>query len=313
MQLLIPATLFTQDILTEDYLEEAHIYNTYVRSLAISNDSAVKQLKPMPSVDLYSLLNIPHKVRLDLSVVLTATILFHVPGHLLVESLTIMLSKYMSLTDITTLHELPLFVRTAIVSILRRVTRKELEEHTLNQQKLAAKPSRAEVCMSADELNHLPLPTFTESSGFNFLRPIKRYLASALPDNLSTSQHTEFSELEYEILKKLPDTPTAAHGNDYLTITAKNCQSVSYKDWISFASRHTVLILNKAPSCPSLTRPQTSVAAQETYFELLPLLRAANMTLQDLDMEMTGVGKDGRSMPSSTTVIGTRVIVCQFQ
>lgn len=105
-------------------------------------------------------------------------------------------------------------------------------------------------------------------------------------NSLDGSEMTEFSELEMEILTKLPDTPTANHAREYLAGVGKN--TTSYRDWVSIACRHTVLALNKAPSCPSLTRPQTSLQAHNLYCEMLPLLRASNMTLSDLDIDLTG-------------------------
>ena len=166
------------------------------------------------------------------------------------------------------------------------------------------KPTRDTLCLTEYDLQHnILLPTFIENNnGYNFIRPIKKYLACPISDPVETSIKTTFSEIEKEILKKLPDTPTASNAVDYLSTAHKT--NASYKDWISFTCRHTILLLNKAPSCPSLTKAQTSVTSQEMYYELLPMLKAANMTLQDLDIDLTGGQKDGRSLPQNTIISG---------
>jgi hypothetical protein len=122
-----------------------------------------------------------------------------------------------------------------------------------------------------------------------------------------------FSELELEILDKLPDVPTQSSAASYFRDKAAEAASgaamtsASYKEWIPFAARHTVLLLTKAPACPPLTRPQQSKVKQELYFDLLPILRAANMTMNDLDLAFTGPGKDGRMLHSRTKMSGTSV------
>eukprot|EP01034_Spumella_vulgaris_P041861 gene41861-51883_t len=126
------ADSFKLDILIEDYLEECSLNNEYSRNLRISNDSVVKPVKEMPTVNLYAILVMPHKIRLDLSVMLTASILFHIPLALLRDAMVILLSKHMSGTDISNLCEVPLFVRTGLVSMIRRISRRELEECKIN-------------------------------------------------------------------------------------------------------------------------------------------------------------------------------------
>lgn len=79
----------------------------------------------------------------------------------------------------------------------------------------------------------------------------------------------------------------------------------SQKDWISFVARHVVLMLTQAPSCPSLTRQQTSKVGQDLYFEMLPLLKAASMTLQDMGIQYSGPGVDGRTAIGTIQSVGT--------
>ncbi len=184
------ADTFKLDILTEDYLEEATVFNSFNHTLLISNDSVVKPQRAMPVFDLYSLLAMPHKVRLELSVVITATILFPMPASLLREALTIMFSAHLSASDINSLYDLPLFVRTAIVSMIRRITRREMEECRINRGFLSAKPRREALCLTEFDLAHnIELPTFLDNdTGFNFLRPIKKYLSSPLVDHVDNGE-----------------------------------------------------------------------------------------------------------------------------
>ena len=121
---------------------------------------------------------------------------------------------------------------------------------------------------------------------------------------LLSSKGDEFTALELEILDKLPDIPNSA----CLSYQKREDSIPASKsmDWVSFAARHTVLILTKSPSCPPLTRVQRSKAKQDLYIDLLPLLRAASMTLSDLDIHTYGPGKDGRILSNRTKMLGIR-------
>lgn len=185
------ADTFKLDILVEDYLEEATVFNHFAKNLQISNDSAVKPLKLMPVIDLYSILAMPHKVRLDFSALITGTILFPMPVSLLREALILMFSKYLSTSDLNSLAELPLFVRTAVVSMIRRITRREIEECRINRGYLSVKPSREALCIPEYDLIHrTALPTYLDNdTGFNFVRPIKKYLATPIVDHVANGEY----------------------------------------------------------------------------------------------------------------------------
>ena len=59
--------------------------------------------------------------------------------------------------------------------------------------------------------------------------------------------------------------------------------------------------MTKSPACPSLTRPQTSKAHQETYFDMISILSAAGMTYRDLEIDFTGPAVDGRDKLNRVT------------
>ena len=295
--------------------------NKFTESLARSNLTAIKttymqNLTPnltsgrsLPTIDLYPLLILPHRLRLDLSVILTASILFPIPFPVLNDTLMILFSRYLSLADIQCLGQLPLFARTAIVSIIRRICRRELDEFNGNGF-IFPKPSRSEF----EDLNDINFDssslTFMGVNGFYFLKPIKWYLLRPLDANLagvskppSSEDHTYiFSEIEMEILTNLPDTPTLTSSADMDEPTGSfSDHSISmnsfvphYKRWSAYVARHTVLLLTKSPQCPPLTKAQTSKINQDIYTEMIPLLKAAQMTLEDLDVELSGPGNDGR-------------------
>lgn len=311
---------FRLEILLEEYLQEACYFNCFAQQIDLQNNSSHRHIECMPFVDAYALLVLPHRLRLDLSVVLTASLMFPVPKQLLRDALLIIMAQYISMEDIEQLYHLPTFAKTALVCLLRRVSKKELQEWQTIQQ-YCPKPTRV---MPLAQQKHAytenaPSPLdYLDSGGFQFLRPIKEYLEQAIEVTVTDPRvlHSmvPFSELEIEIINKLPDVPTQSSAAVYFKEKAEeqssgkaNNASASYKEWIPFAARHTVLLLTKAPSCPPLTRPQQSKVKQELYFELLPILRAANMTMNDLDLGFVGPGKDGRVLTAKTTTLGPSV------
>ena len=267
----------------------------------------------MPFVDLYQLLLIPHRLRLDLSVMLTASILYNIPAVVLNDTLMILYSKYMSLADLQSLGQLPLFARTALVSILRRICRRELDEINANGS-IFPKPSKAESSSNTADPSKL---TFIGVDGFHFLRPIKWYLHRPLDTTVAGVSRQQctfdpFSESELEILNKLPDIVTLSSSTDSddssvsrsgsisSTTSSLNSDIPQYKHWRSYVARHTVLLLTKSPQCPPLTRAQTNKNSQDIYCEMLPLLKAAQMRLNDLDVELSGPDNDGRLIKLGT-------------
>ena len=294
---------------------QAFLLNKFTEALARSNLTAIKttymqNLTPnltsgrsLPTINLYPLLLIPHRLRLDLSVLLTASILYPIPFPVLNDTFMILFSRYLSLADIQCLSQLPLFARTAIVCIIRRICRRELDELNGNGF-IFPKPSRAEF-ESINDINFDSSSlTYMGVNGFHFLRPIKWYLLRPLDANLAgltkplnSGDHIQsFSEIEMEILENLPDTPTLSSSADMDEPSGTFSDSFvpHYKRWSAYVARHTVLLLTKSPQCPPLTRAQTSKINQDIYSEMIPLLKAAQMTLEDLDVELSGPGNDGR-------------------
>ena len=282
------ADLFKLEILLEDYFEEARIFN---RNCTTGNTRNPKEPKHKHVPQIGSFLQLPHHIRLDLTVVLTCTILYDLPLLLLVDALTLLLHGHMAPSIVHTLCTMPRFIRTALVCILRTVTAKERQE-LAHLPTLLKKPANNTFFTDA---NDPFIPTFTSVQGFQHLRAYKEYIALDINDvsnhKFSSTVHSEhFSELENEILDTLPNTPTYANRPDDGT--------AGFRDWVSFAARHTILILKKSPACPPLTKPLQQQSHQDMYSRLLPVLRAAGMTYRDLDIELTGPSRDGRSMKS---------------
>jgi len=307
------------DILLEDYYQQAAYFNHFAENNNMSHHSQHGRIKYMPIVDLYSLVKLPHRLRLDLTAVLTISLLMPIPKSLLRDALVIQLSNYISLADIEFFIKLPKFVKTALVSILRRISKKEKEDlgyyghlktKSIVDKDLKKKQIEFVQCSSLI----LPQLHYMSCEGFYFLRAIKAYLDAPLDyskmktnasssEILPSSKDDEFTALELEILDKLPDIPNSA----CLSYQKKDdIPAMKSMDWVSFAARHTVLILTKSPSCPPLTRVQRSKAKQDLYIDLLPLLRAASMTLSDLDIHTYGPEKDGRILSNRTKMLGIR-------
>ena len=230
---------FKLDILLEDYFEEARIWNQFHHSVGNTSSRLFTKLKPI--IDPAVLIHVPHRQRVDLSVLLTASIMFDLPSVVLEDAMVLLLSQYMEPTCIKSLIVLPLFAKTAFVSLIKRLCRTELEEVRVNNG-LSQKPSLA--ALPRFDFNkyagaHPPPPTFKGSNGFYHLRGIKNYLQiptmSKTKDIVSNDESLlPFSELEIEILQLLPDFPTRAvsrrQGND---------------PWTELCARHAVLLLSR--------------------------------------------------------------------
>ena len=308
------------DILLEDYYQQAAYFNHFVENNNMSHHSQHGRLQYMPIVDLHALTKLPHRLRLDLTAVLTSSLLMPIPKVLLRDALIIQLSKYILMSDIECFIQLPKFVRTALISILRRISKKEKDDlgyygHLRSKLIIDAdlKHKQAEFVQCSSLI--LPELHYMSCEGFYFLRAIKAYLDAPLDySNMKTntsssevipiSRDDEFTALELEILDKLPDIPNSSCLNYNNRKTTNG--AVTSMDWISFAARHTVLLLTKSPSCPPLTRVQRSKVKQDLYIDMLPLLKAASMTLSDLDIHTYGPGKDGRILSSKTKMLGIR-------
>jgi len=307
------------DILLEDYYQQATYFNHFAENNNMSHHSHHGRIHYMPIVDLYSLVKLPHRLRLDLTAVLTSSLLMPIPKSLLRDALVIQLSNYISMNDIESFLQLPKFIKTALISILRRISKKERDDlayygHLRTKSIIDKDLKHKQIEFVQCSLLILPHLHYMSYEGFYFLRSIKAYLDAPLDyskmktnasssEILPTSRADEFTALELEILDKLPDISNSdclSYKKDAPIPTAASM------DWVSFAARHTVLILTKSPSCPPLTRVQRSKAKQDLYIDLLPLLKAASMTLSDLDIHTYGPEKDGRILSNRTKMLGIR-------
>ena len=267
---------------------------------------------------MYNLLLLPHRLRLDLSVLLTCSILFIIPPDLLTDSLQLLCSTWVPPDDVRSIARLPSFARTAVVNLCRRICRREMDEVAANGF-LLPKPSRERCHSSSSNIRYdYEGVTFLDAMGFQFLRPIKWYLSSPIdPANhtaataaTTTGYHyssrdiggaaaDHFSPMEVDIMHQLPDSPSACS----LSAPAELSSQATYTSWVSIAARHAVLLINKAPSCPPLTLLQSNRHDQEVYLQLQPILQAAHMTLQDLDLCLTGPHVDGRMVTDAAGVL----------
>eukprot|EP01041_Mallomonas_annulata_P009347 gene9347-19394_t len=274
------------DIILEDYLHEVWIFNKHRLTQGLGG-------QPMPYVDCVHMLKLPHKIRVDLCVLLTATIIFDLPPMILRDGFVLLLHQYMPMTSIQDLVLLPRFIKTALVAMIHRICGREQMELKI-AMRMSDKPLHTSVI---DAMGIPPSPTFGHSSGFTFLKPFRMYLEQPLPNPGAGVVNTvdcaylnnTYSELEEELLNAVPIAPSR------FNMSETALEQSSYKDWMSLVSRHAVLLLTKCPSCPSLTRQQTSKAGQDTYRKMLPILRAAGMRYQDLELRFTGPEIDGRA------------------
>jgi hypothetical protein len=305
------------DILLEEYLTEALIFNQYVNHLLINNNSKIKYIQYKPSMIFIDiLLVLPHKIRLDLSVLLTVSIIFEIPHVLFKEALILLLAPYYPVESLEEMIYLPSFVKTALVSLLRRITKRELEEFRISMYlKKKRITTLKENQILLNEMKNLKVPlNYSNYHSFQFLFNIKYYLedihvisenkpAALLTADELLAKTYELNDLEKEILKKLPDVPTKWSG--YKIFPTDNSPPLSpynieYANWISFATRHVIFLLNKCSSCPALTVLPKNTNQQNIYFDLLPILKAAQMTLSDLDITNYGPMIDGRSFNQKT-------------
>eukprot|EP01031_Cornospumella_fuschlensis_P027228 gene27228-32895_t len=293
------------DILLEDYMHEVYYHNLYVKETR--RKGGCPHISPMPYLDLTPLLSLPHRLKLDLSVMLSASLLFDIPHALLVDALQRHLGMHWSTGaggvgadkhkkemkgggGLDSVPHLPPFVRTALVCLLRRLAKKEREEME-RWERILTPPALAGLGVGTD--GQIPCLTppcsfegYEDMGQFVFLRNVLIHLESTMSSLTSpslTSPNIPFTPLEEEVLSTLPDIMCLfKHGK-----------------FVSFMCRHTILLLQQSPLCPPLTRLPTNATQQSTYFSLLPLLKGAGMTLLDLDLlpadlgGRKGKGQDG--------------------
>jgi hypothetical protein len=293
------------DLLLDDYLQQTHLFNHHP-------DVIHGTYARIPSFSSHKLLLIPHRIRLDLTALLTSSILFPMPKALLLETLEQLLLPcrcpvtslcLFSQEEIHDLIALPHFVKTAIVSLARRICDKEIQELALNGF-LSSKPSfpstiaAATASTSASAVGTSLPPR--DSNGFRYLSYLRNYLSSPIQRSIrpsstspsgdytstSASASASFSEMELDLLKYLPNIPTIA--------SCPSPSSPAYRDWVTLSARHSVILFSRSSHCPSLTKPQRSISQEMILKQLRPLLVAAEMTYEDLEITTTGPSIDGR-------------------
>ena len=298
------------EIILEDYLEYARIFNKYCYpSLKVSKK---------PTINIFGIMQMPHKIRIDFSVLLTMSIGHKIPQEIYVDALIVLLNKYLTIAEIKDIAILPCYLRTAVVLVIRKICYRELIEIS-HFNALSEKPKMSDFhsfVFTTDSLEHpdCPIPTFELDGGFQHLGPLKHYLHRPLHrDSLFGDKkplsYIPFSDLELELLEYLPDAPTRStffdmkkYKDNFLTELNSNINgnySINKKeykldDWLGLAARHAVILLSKSSHCPSLTKHQNTKRSQKLYEELLPLLNCASLSYVDLGLQKTGPVLDGR-------------------
>jgi hypothetical protein len=285
------------EVLLEDYLEEARLIATFNRS----HLSCGKTKMSSTSVNMLQLLSVPHKIRLDLSVLLTASVLFTLPKQLLKDTLVQLLSPHIPLADIPCYCSLPSFVNTAVVSVIRRICRKELQEltemHTIPSKPTCKDfPKHTNEYLSglfySDQSEDPVPPTYIGSLGFNHLLPFKRYMERPISEGIHNTlgpavpSEIAFSSLELEILNNLPDVPCVCFP------TSSNESDIK---WLGVAARHTILLMSTAPGFPCFTRTLRNKVDQGLCDQLAPILEAARIGIPEAELEQAGAEFDIRS------------------
>jgi len=213
------------DILVEDYLEQ---YRILKKAKKVQGNGSPLEDLYVPTLKIAKFLEMHHRTRLDLSVILTASILFSIPIQIFTDALLVLLSPSFSLKEIKDLYHFPSFIKTALVCIIRRICKRELKEISICG-KIQPKPRYA---LSMTDLHSFYAPHFRGSDGFYHLRAFKLYMEMNLdiPSSAQVDRHIdnignndspaevtgiesavdEYSELEMEIVNSLPDAPTKA-------------------------------------------------------------------------------------------------------
>ena len=295
------------DVLLEDYLDEVSYFHRYPGS-----NTQCPSGKKIPFINCTRLLHMDHVVRMDLSAVLTLLITINAPIAIFVDCLESRFGKYFSRSQLWDIFSLPLFAKTAVVNLIRRICRKEIIEYA-KVRIIFNKAKMEDFQQDSLSVDFETPPLLIGSQSFRHLASIRRYCDLFDPEEEVSSSHVAslqqvtsdqqgYSELEMELLKVLPDVPTRTsstrddEGNDRTR--------GRYSSWVSLAARHTVVLLSRSKKCPSLTRAQTSKQAQDSYTKFLPVLQLAKMTYEDMDISGSGPRIDGRRASTRLTPNG---------
>jgi len=117
-----PIDFYRLDVLLEDYFDEAHLAN--------ANNIPYRAVhgQRYPVVDMMQVISLPRRVKMDLTVLLTVSIIIELPKVLVVDVAIQMLVDYISVTAIKDIVRLPSFAKTALVGLMQRVLKKEEAE-----------------------------------------------------------------------------------------------------------------------------------------------------------------------------------------
>jgi hypothetical protein len=131
-----------------------------------------------------------------------------VPQQISTDALQILLFNRMSFSEIASLPILPGFIKTALIFIIRTITKKEREEFKSNNN-LIVKPNSSS---NLEDKDGIFAPNFIGVKGFNHLRSYKEYIHYNIQEESYKYKKIKsvlpFSEIEHEILDTLPDIPT---------------------------------------------------------------------------------------------------------
>lgn len=352
------------DVLIEDYIEEASIANNVNIDIPYNGIIGTKY----PTININILITLPRHIKMNLTILLSIIILYpNLPKILIEDIIKQMLHEYMNVKSALDILLLPIFAKTSINCLLKRIIYKEEEEllsyGTLIDKRILLRNMSSDLknefnnkkfkyistCSGTSKgWKHMYLAleylhtsindmerilyettggkiitkvkggpaTTVASSGFSYdgtlsydgndgddsivsnmmnndllASTTNLYLGAGGSTASIDSTTTEtilpyrFSSIEYQLLSIIPVivTPNTPAFDKLHTITTQ---------WVNIASRHFVLILAKSDFCPNLMKPQTSTKLQQTYYELMPLLSAAKMTMEDLvDVKLYSYGR----------------------
>ena len=334
------------DVLLEDYLEEIRVMNIFNRTiLTNSNHSNSKSNSSSDSnrcksncssINMLQLLSIPHKIRLDLSILMTASIFFPLPIQSYKDALIILLSPYLPLHDISCYFTLPSFVKTALVSIIRRICRKEIEELN-NASIIFPKPSikdfpyhsQEELGSQKDSSENTNIVTYMDIKGFNHLRPLKFYLNTPTAkhleyynsnsrnnlnhninskssnsnidsnlnyENVKNMHYAKFSELELEILTSLPDIPTKFMYPTKIEMNS-NC-------WINLLASQTISLLSQVIGFPILSQNSNNKKNHDLFQDLKPLLELSKIHFNKQNLSESLITSNNNGLNHFSTKFG---------
>ncbi len=263
------------EILFEDYIEQARIYNSYINN----NHSTIK-MKYMPSFNCNAMLDLPHSTRLDLLMILAISIIIPFPLVYFNDVLLALLSQFMDKKTILDIPHLPIFVKTAIIALIKRISTREIDELKEYNGKLTHKILYREVVARYDDYTAAPThPTYDEYSGFYHLRSIKRYIMdkkvvkrSLLPSDYYESSYTS---TELTIVSSVPNIITRFK---YINVIKQKILSTSDNYWIVFAATHVLSIVKRA----SYNRLSQVKGTKKIYEELQNILNLSTLKLHHI-------------------------------